>query len=84
MSDAEVEGLPDYLGDRKRHLEGWDDADGFHRDRLAGALIDTQCPNCTLFIGAMVRNTDTPWIDMVCPACDHEFTEHDGVQEGSR
>lgn len=78
---AEVEDLPDYLGDAKAHKEGWADADAFHRERLAGALIDTVCPNCTLTIGAFVRNTDTPWLDLVCPACDHEFVERDGVLE---
>lgn len=74
------ESEPDVFGDAKRHLEGWTEADAYRFDSLAGALVYTQCPNCTLNIGAMVRNTDTPWIDLVCPACDHEFTERDGVQ----
>lgn len=82
-AEAEVEDLPDYLGDAKRHKEGWDDADEYRLNRLAGAIIETVCPSCTLAIGALVRNTDTPWIDMVCPACDHEFTERDGVLEVS-
>ncbi|WP_217181419.1 hypothetical protein [Streptomyces sp. AC495_CC817] len=79
---AEIEDLPDYLGDAKRHKE-WVNEDPFRRDRLAGALIETVCPRCTLTIGAFVRNTDTPWLDLVCPACDFEFTERDGVLETS-
>lgn len=78
--DPEVEDLPDYMGERKQHVEAWD-ADAYRFDRLAGALVETVCPNCTLTVGAMVRNTDTPWIDLVCPACDAEFTERDGVLE---
>lgn len=81
-ADAEVEDFPDYMGERKQHVEAWD-ADAYRLDQLAGALLYTRCPNCTLDVGAFVRNTDTPWIDLVCPACDHEFTERDGVLEVS-
>lgn len=71
---AEVEDLPDYLGDRRKSLDDWDEA-AFRRDRLAGALMQTECPKCLLLVGAFVRNTDTPWIDLVCPVCQTEFTE---------
>lgn len=78
--EAEVEDLPDYMGERKQHIEGWD-ADAYRFEQLAGALVYTRCPGCKLDVGALVRNTDTPWIDLVCPACDAEFTERDGVLE---
>lgn len=77
MSVAEVpelEDLPDYMGERKQHVEAWD-ADAFRLEQLAGALFQTVCPNCTLMVGAFIRNTDTPWLDLVCPGCNHEFEE---------
>lgn len=73
-AEAQVEDLPDYLAERKSHVEAWD-ADAFRMQKLAGALHDTVCPNCDLEIGAFIRNTDTPWLDLVCPVCDHEFEE---------
>ena len=80
MSVAEVEDLPDYFGDRRRALDDWDE-DAFRSDRLAGALMQTTCPHCNLLVGAFIRNTDTPWLDLVCPVCKQEFTERDGVLE---
>ena len=75
-ADLEVEDYPDYFTDLKQHVEKhWENDDAYRFDRLAGALFETQCPNCLLNVGAMVRNTDTPWLDVVCPACDHEWEE---------
>lgn len=83
MSDgAVIEDLPDYFGARRRLLDDWDE-DAFHTDRIRGALMETVCPVCTLTVQAFVRNTDTPWIDLVCPVCKTEFTERDGVLEES-
>lgn len=66
--------MTDDLTEAKRYTAQYDEAE-FYAQRLAGALIHTVCPNCTLTVGAMVINNDEPWIEVGCPACDHRWTE---------
>lgn len=51
------------------------DQNAYELQRMAGALLHTQCPNCTLNTGAVVMDDDDRWKTLQCPACDWQWTE---------
>ena len=52
----------------------WDEAE-YETQRLAGALLDTQCPHCLLNTGALVLDDDHGWLRLACPGCRHVWEE---------
>lgn len=51
------------------------DQNAYELQRMSGALLETQCPGCTLNTGALVADDDGPWKTLICPGCRHEWTE---------
>lgn len=66
--------IPDYLGERRHHLDAWDDHDPASFD---GAFLTTTCVGCGRTINAPIRDTDTAWVVYDCPHsdCQHEHVE---------
>lgn len=67
----------DYFAQSKRAKDDWDEAT-YYAQRLAGALLETTCPNppCGMRIGALVIDgPDERWTELECPACRHRWTE---------
>lgn len=60
----------------KQQREDWDEVE-YRTQQLAGALLETVCPNCRMRVGACVinREPEDTWQELECPACRHRFEE---------
>lgn len=74
---ADIEILPDYLGEAKQHLEARMEREETLRG-FEGAFLETDCPGCGWHVWAfIVDGPDPVFVDVVCPRdpCNHEWAE---------
>lgn len=72
---AEVDEIPDYLGDGTRVKE---DRAEFNPRRFDTAILETDCPECGRHVGALIKDGPDPvFADVTCPrdVCGHEWSE---------
>ena len=50
--------------------------DRLGRPDMGHAILETRCPDCEKPVGALIRGDGEPWLNVTCPLCEHNWTEH--------